>query len=196
MSLVVPPSRNTTHPGLIRLPRRVQSTSSAERIAARARNSSKRREKEEERHRVPGARALEPRVPADRAGSCLPIHRAVSKIRCQNFALAGRRSRIQLKRSSFTILRAQVVQYGVARRSLRVSADAFLFLQVFRCTLMRLANHAGNLNRARLGTSVMFFLHGLIVSTWLSRIPAVQSRLGLNARAIGPGAARERPSAR
>ena len=36
-----------------------------------------------------------------------------------------------------------------------------------------------SLKRARLGTSLMFFLHGLIVSTWLSRIPAVESHLGL-----------------
>ena len=42
-----------------------------------------------------------------------------------------------------------------------------------------------SLKRARLGTSVLFFLHGLIVSTWLSRIPAVQSRLGLNAGQLG-----------
>lgn len=39
--------------------------------------------------------------------------------------------------------------------------------------------------RARGGTAALFFLHGLIVSTWLSRIPAVQTRLGLTAGQLG-----------
>ena len=38
---------------------------------------------------------------------------------------------------------------------------------------------------ARIGTSLMFFLHGLIVSTWISRIPAVQTQLGLTAGQLG-----------
>jgi MFS family permease len=39
--------------------------------------------------------------------------------------------------------------------------------------------------RARLGTSLLFFLHGLIVATWLSRIPAFQGRLRLNPGELG-----------
>ncbi len=42
-----------------------------------------------------------------------------------------------------------------------------------------------SLRSARVGTSWMFFLHGLIVATWISRIPAVQSRLGLTAGHLG-----------
>ena len=40
-------------------------------------------------------------------------------------------------------------------------------------------------NRARLGTSLLFFLHGLIVSTWLSRIPAFQTRLHIRPGQLG-----------
>jgi len=39
--------------------------------------------------------------------------------------------------------------------------------------------------RARLGTSLLFFLHGLIVSTWLSRIPAFQSHLQIRPGQLG-----------
>jgi MFS family permease len=42
-----------------------------------------------------------------------------------------------------------------------------------------------SLQRARLGTSLMFFLHGVIVSTWLSRIPAIQSHLRLTPGELG-----------
>ena len=39
--------------------------------------------------------------------------------------------------------------------------------------------------RARLGTSLLFFLHGLIVSTWLSRIPAFQAHLQIRPAQLG-----------
>lgn len=42
-----------------------------------------------------------------------------------------------------------------------------------------------SLGRARLGTGLMFLLHGLIVSTWISRIPAVQSHLRLTPGQLG-----------
>ena len=42
-----------------------------------------------------------------------------------------------------------------------------------------------NLTRARIGTSLLFFLHGLIVSTWISRIPAIQAGLHLTAGHLG-----------
>jgi len=42
-----------------------------------------------------------------------------------------------------------------------------------------------SLRSARIGTSLMFVLHGLIVATWISRIPAVQTHLGLSAGQLG-----------
>jgi MFS family permease len=42
-----------------------------------------------------------------------------------------------------------------------------------------------NPKRARLGTSLLFFLHGLIVSTWLSRIPAFQAHLQIRPGELG-----------
>ena len=42
-----------------------------------------------------------------------------------------------------------------------------------------------SLKSARLATSLLFLLHGLIVATWLSRIPAIQTRLGLNPSELG-----------
>jgi len=38
---------------------------------------------------------------------------------------------------------------------------------------------------ARLGVSIVFFLHGLSAGTWLSRIPSVQEQLGLGEAALG-----------
>jgi MFS family permease len=42
-----------------------------------------------------------------------------------------------------------------------------------------------HLKRARLSVSVIFLVHGLIVATWVSRIPAVQSSLGLSKSVLG-----------
>jgi hypothetical protein len=39
--------------------------------------------------------------------------------------------------------------------------------------------------RARLAVSLVFFLHGMAVGTWVSRIPAVQANLGLGEAALG-----------
>jgi predicted MFS family arabinose efflux permease len=39
--------------------------------------------------------------------------------------------------------------------------------------------------RARLSVSVLFLVHGLVFATWVSRIPAVQSRLGLRPSELG-----------
>jgi MFS family permease len=41
------------------------------------------------------------------------------------------------------------------------------------------------LNRARFATSVIFFVHGLVVATWVSRIPDVQRQLGLSPGLLG-----------
>ncbi len=41
------------------------------------------------------------------------------------------------------------------------------------------------LQRARFAASALFFLHGLIVSSWLSRIPTVQDNLRLNPGQLG-----------
>ncbi len=42
-----------------------------------------------------------------------------------------------------------------------------------------------SLRSARIGTSLAFFLHGLIVSSWISRIPAIQTQLHLSAGQLG-----------
>ncbi len=39
--------------------------------------------------------------------------------------------------------------------------------------------------RSRLGVAALFLVHGLIFSTWVSRIPAVQARLGLRPSQLG-----------
>ncbi len=42
-----------------------------------------------------------------------------------------------------------------------------------------------NLTGARLSVLLIFFVHGLVFSTWVSRIPAVQSNLGLSSGRLG-----------
>ena len=42
-----------------------------------------------------------------------------------------------------------------------------------------------NLTGARLSVLIVFFVHGLVFSTWVSRIPAVQSNLGLSSSRLG-----------
>jgi hypothetical protein len=44
---------------------------------------------------------------------------------------------------------------------------------------------SSNTRAAWWGTVVLFLVHGLVVSTWISRIPAVQSALGLNNFVLG-----------
>ena len=41
------------------------------------------------------------------------------------------------------------------------------------------------LRSARVSVAVVFFIHGVLVSNWLSRIPAVQERLGLGTGVLG-----------
>jgi MFS family permease len=43
----------------------------------------------------------------------------------------------------------------------------------------------GVLGRSRLSVSILFLVHGLIFSTWVSRIPAVQNELGLRPSELG-----------
>ncbi len=43
------------------------------------------------------------------------------------------------------------------------------------------------LRNARISVSAVFLLHGIIVSNWLSRIPAVQQALGLSVSVLGVG---------
>ena len=43
----------------------------------------------------------------------------------------------------------------------------------------------GELRAARIAIAAVFLLHGIIVSNWLSRIPAVQQALGLNVSVLG-----------
>jgi MFS family permease len=45
--------------------------------------------------------------------------------------------------------------------------------------------HSDGLSAARRSVLAFFFLHGLVFSTWVSRIPAVQQKLGLPAPALG-----------
>ena len=45
--------------------------------------------------------------------------------------------------------------------------------------------HSDGLSGARRSVLEFFFLHGLVFSTWVSRIPAVQQKLGLSAPALG-----------
>lgn len=40
-------------------------------------------------------------------------------------------------------------------------------------------------SQARLGTFCVFLVHGLVISTWASRIPAIQQKLGLQAGTFG-----------
>ena len=44
---------------------------------------------------------------------------------------------------------------------------------------------ASNLTGARLSVLFIFLVHGLVFSTWVSRIPAVQSNLGLSSSRLG-----------
>ena len=44
---------------------------------------------------------------------------------------------------------------------------------------------SNNIRRAWWATVVLFLVHGLIVATWVSRIPAVQSALRLNNGILG-----------
>ena len=41
------------------------------------------------------------------------------------------------------------------------------------------------LRSARVSVAVVFFIHGLLVSNWLARIPAVQADLGLSSGVLG-----------
>ncbi|HYP13268.1 MAG TPA: MFS transporter [Bryobacteraceae bacterium] len=41
------------------------------------------------------------------------------------------------------------------------------------------------LQRARFATSVIFLVHGLLIATWISRIPSVQQALGLSSGVLG-----------
>jgi predicted MFS family arabinose efflux permease len=43
----------------------------------------------------------------------------------------------------------------------------------------------GELRRARISVSLIFLIHGILVSTWLSRIPAVQAKLHLSVGILG-----------
>jgi hypothetical protein len=44
---------------------------------------------------------------------------------------------------------------------------------------------AGNVSAAWWATVIVFLVHGLLVSTWVSRIPAIQAALGLNNAELG-----------
>src|ERR1700681_3275523 len=43
----------------------------------------------------------------------------------------------------------------------------------------------GELRRARISVSLIFLIHGILVSSWLSRIPAVQAKLHLSVGIMG-----------
>src|SRR3984885_7371417 len=43
----------------------------------------------------------------------------------------------------------------------------------------------GGLGRARLAVSLIFLIHGILVSNWLARIPAVRQNLGLAVGVLG-----------
>src|SRR5580700_1437679 len=44
---------------------------------------------------------------------------------------------------------------------------------------------SGELRRARISVSLVFLIHGILVSNWLSRIPAVQAKLHLSVGILG-----------
>src|ERR1035441_1828885 len=44
---------------------------------------------------------------------------------------------------------------------------------------------SGELRRARISVSLIFLIHGILVSNWLSRIPAVQAKLHLSVGILG-----------
>src|SRR5580700_9837015 len=44
---------------------------------------------------------------------------------------------------------------------------------------------SGELRRARISVSLVFLIHGILVSNWLSRIPAVQAKLHLSVGTLG-----------
>ena len=46
-------------------------------------------------------------------------------------------------------------------------------------------NSSGELRRARFSVSLIFLIHGILVSNWLSRIPAVQAKLHLSVGVLG-----------
>src|SRR3984957_13020880 len=43
----------------------------------------------------------------------------------------------------------------------------------------------GGLGRARLAVSLIFLIHGILISNWLARIPAVRQNLGLSVGVLG-----------
>src|ERR1700722_11711503 len=43
----------------------------------------------------------------------------------------------------------------------------------------------GEMGRARLAVSLIFLIHGILVSNWLARIPAVRQNLGLSVGVLG-----------
>ena len=47
------------------------------------------------------------------------------------------------------------------------------------------AHHADHLRQARWGTTGFFLLLGTVLGSWVSRIPAVQNRLGLDDAQLG-----------
>src|SRR6185369_10095268 len=49
----------------------------------------------------------------------------------------------------------------------------------------RADTHAAGLPRARFAVSVIFLVHGILVSSWMARIPAVKEHLGLPLGTLG-----------
>src|SRR5438094_8083570 len=86
-------------------------------------------------------------------------------------AESGGRSRVEIARAADYRLCAPKTINDRRRRIVAVA--------------MRAAHSRVALRRAWWGVVVLFLVHGLVVSTWISRIPAVQTKLHLSNAVLG-----------